>query len=214
MDFRSCCRRSKKWRTATGNGIFWGPSADRVLFLKRTKNKMMNEDLLALFFEACRRNDVVLARSLYTANPWLLTAQDAKGFSAVLIAVYNNAPDVAALLIEAGAPGDLPDASGNTALMGASFKGYPSLVLLLLNAGVAVDQRNGSGATALTFAATFGQMDIAAELLERGAALDLPDARGKTPIDHAVIQENEPMVRLLERYEQQRMGGAPGAENG
>lgn len=162
---------------------------------------------IAALFEACRRNDMDSVQQICEANPQLLSIQDAKGFTPLLIAVYNNAPDVVAYLLQKGAAADVPDVSGNTALMGASFKGYRNMVQELLNAGVDVNQRNGSGATALTFAATFGQMAIAEDLLEHGAALDLLDVRGKSPIDHAMIQENEPMVRLLEKYERQRLAG-------
>jgi hypothetical protein len=153
-------------------------------------------------FEACRRNDTDAVQQIITAHPELMSVQDAKGFSPVLIAVYNQAEEAAQCLLQMGAPADLPDASGNTALMGASFKGFTQLVSALLQAGVDINQRNGQGATALTFAATFGKMEVAEILLEHGAAWDVPDSRGKTPIDHAVIQENEPMVRLLEKYEQ------------
>ena len=158
-------------------------------------------DAVALF-EACRRNDTEAVAQMVDADPQLMSYQDVKGFSPVLIAVYNGAEEAARLLLQKGAPADLPDASGNTALMGASFKGYRNLVTALLAAGVDVNQRNTQSATALTFAATFGKMDIAEDLLEHGAAWDIPDSRGKTPIDHAVMQENEPMVRLLEKYEQ------------
>ena len=152
-------------------------------------------------FEACRRNDVATVQQICESNPELMSYQDAKGFTPVLIAVYNQSPDVVAYLLKQGAPADVPDASGNTALMGASFKGYRDMVKALLDAGVEVNQQNGNGATALTFAATFGQMEIAEDLLKRGASVHMPDVRGKNPIDHAVIQGNEPMVRLLERYE-------------
>ena len=90
--------------------------------------------------------------------------------------------------------------------MGACFKGYREIVNRLLDAGVDVNQRNFQGATALTFAATFGQLEIAEILLNRGAELDVRDVRGKSPIDHAVIQENLPMVQLLEKHLNQRRG--------
>lgn len=155
----------------------------------------------AALFEACRRNDMDAVKAICEANPNLMHVQDAKGFTPVLIAVYNQAPDVVQYLLQQGAPADVPDASGNTALMGAAFKGYGDMVKALLAAGVEVDQRNGSGATALTFAATFGRMEAAEILLQHGASVSIADSRGKSPIDHALIQENEPMLRLLERYE-------------
>lgn len=156
-------------------------------------------------FEACRKNDVATVQQICAGNPELMSYRDEKGFTPVLIAVYNQSPEVVAYLLQQGAPADVPDASGNTALMGAAFKGYRQMVNALLDAGVDVNQQNANGATALTFAATFGQMEIAEDLLKRGAALHIPDVRGKNPIDHAVIQGNEPMVRLLERYERAQL---------
>src|SRR5687768_13189206 len=91
-------------------------------------------------FEACRRNDTETVQQIIDTHPELMAFQDAKGFSPVLIAVYNQAEGVAQLLLQKGAPADLPDASGNTALMGAAFKGYRNLVAALLNSGVDVNQ--------------------------------------------------------------------------
>lgn len=167
----------------------------------------MNANAPNELFDACRRNDVANVSAICQQDSWYLGVRDGKGFTPVLIAVYNNAPDVVEWLLGAGAPADVPDQSGNTALMGAAFKGYKEMVSMLLQSGVDVNQRNGNGATALTFAATFGQMEIAEMLLENGASLDLLDGLGKSPIDHAMVQENEPMVRLLEKYEQMRMSG-------
>ena len=164
----------------------------------------MNHDLLHDLFEACRRNDRPAAEALLQQDPELLAATDARGFTPLIIAVYNGSPDVAEALLEGGAAPDAVDAAGNTALMGVAFKGYEALAQTLLDRGAGVDVRNGNGATALTFAATFGHLGIARALLQRGASLDLRDARGKSPIDHAVIQENEAMVALLLEYAEAR----------
>ena len=37
-------------------------------------------------------------------------------------------------------------------------------------------------------------------LLERGADIKAKDVRGKSPLDHAVIQENDSMIALLQQY--------------
>lgn len=152
------------------------------------------------FFDACRGGDLQQAEALFAADPALVNIEDARGFTPLIIAVYNNQPEVANFLMRNGANAASQDASGNTALMGASFKGYQSLVEKLLQAGADVNQRNYQGATALTFAATFGQLQIAEILLQQGADIFARDVRGKSPIDHAVIQENEPMVVLIESY--------------
>ena len=45
----------------------------------------------------------------------------------------------------------------------------------------------------------FGPKVDYAMLLKQGAVANLPDARGKTSLDHAIMQENEQMISLLEK---------------
>lgn len=159
---------------------------------------MMPEE--ALFFDACRRGDTALVEQLLQQNSSLVNIADHRGFTPLILAVYNEQPDVVALLLQRGANVEAQDAAGNTALMGVCFKGYTGIAEKLLAAGAGVNAINANGANALTFAATFGHLAIAEMLLRQGANVHQPDARGKTPLDHAFIQENEPMVRLLEQY--------------
>jgi len=156
-------------------------------------------DLATDFFEACRRNDIENIRLLYEKDPALVNTVDMRGFTPLILAVYNDAADVVDFLIDKGANLHAQDGSGNTALMGVCFKGYKDIAQKLLNAGVDVNQRNANGATALTFAATFGHLQIAEWLLEKGADINIRDSRGKSPLDHAYIQENDAMIALLER---------------
>jgi ankyrin repeat protein len=37
-------------------------------------------------------------------------------------------------------------------------------------------------------------------LLKNGADQSLKDSRGKTPLDHAILQENEEMIKLLQQF--------------
>jgi ankyrin repeat protein len=154
----------------------------------------------AYFIDACRRGDVNEVRQLCSMFPDLINAQDAKGFTPLIIAVYNHQVEVTAVLLENEADVNVQDFSGNTALMGTCFKGYADLAEKLLEAGADVNIRNGQGAPALTFAATFGQLEIAEKLMQKGAVIDFQDARGKTPLDHARLQENDAMVALIEKY--------------
>ena len=157
----------------------------------------------ALFFDACRRGDAAQVTRLYEHDQSLINIMDTRGFTPLILAVYNNQPQVVTYLIEKGAAVDAQDFSGNTALMGASFKGYTDVVQQLIAAGADVNLVNGNGATALTFAATFGQLQIAEILLHQGADVTVRDVRGKSPIDHAIIQENEAMVALLDNHYRQ-----------
>jgi ankyrin repeat protein len=154
----------------------------------------------ANFFDACRKGDKQQAERLFKSNPEVINAEDVKGFTPLIIAVYNNQPAVVDFLLKSGARADMQDLSGNTALMGVCFRGYQELVVKLLEAGVDVNQRNFQGATALTFAATFGHLDIADMLLKKGADINARDVRGKSPLDHAAIQENWQMVELIQQY--------------
>ena len=157
----------------------------------------MDTKELLFFLDACRRGDADDVAQMCSAFPQLINAADAKGFTPLIIAAYNNHTGVVQYLLEHGAAADAADRSGNTALMGAAFKGYAGVADVLLQHGADVHVRNGQGATALTFAATFGQVALAKKLLAAGADASVPDSRGKTPIDHARIQEHEAMLQLL-----------------
>jgi ankyrin repeat protein len=160
----------------------------------------MDSKEFAYFLDACRRGDAHEVTQLCQLFPDLINAADTKGFTPLIIAVYSNQAEVVSILLQNGADVNAQDRSGNTALMGASFKGYASLAATLIEAGADVNIRNGQGAPALTFAATFGQLDIATHLLRKGAITSFTDARGKTSLDHAVMQENEEMVALLQQH--------------
>jgi hypothetical protein len=151
-------------------------------------------------FDAARRDEREKVETIYAANPEAIHAADIKGFTPLILAVYNNSVDVVDFLLQKGAKTSGQDAAGNTALMGVCFKGYKELAKKLLDAGADVNERNTNGATALTFAATFGHLEIAEMLLQKGADTYIQDARGKTPLDHARIQENWPMYDLIEKY--------------
>lgn len=160
----------------------------------------MEENQLAYFFDACRRGDGDDVKKICELLPHLINTPDSKGYSALIIAAYNNQPEIVNLLLENGANVNAADAAGNTALMGACFKGFPEIAEILVQSGADVNQRNLQGAPALTFAATFGQLAIAELLLKNGAVTNLPDSRGKTALDHAHLQENTSMISLLQSY--------------
>ncbi len=151
-------------------------------------------------FDACRRGNKEEVERLYEMNPAVIHTEDYRGFTPLILAVYNNHPEVVDFLLQKGANPDIQDGAGNTALMGVCFKGYKDIALKLIEAGAAINMRNQNGATALTFAATFGHLQIAEWLLQKGADISLRDARGKSPLDHAYIQENDEMVALIERF--------------
>lgn len=171
-----------------------------ALYLCATKTTIIMSAITSDIFDACRKNDRTVAEKIYEQDSSVINSTDIKGFTPLILAVYNNSPEVVDFLLENGADVNAQDAAGNTALMGVCFKGYKDLAKKLIGAGADVNQVNVNGANALTFAATFGQLEIARLLLEKGADYDQPDLRGKTPYNHAIIQENIPMIELIEEY--------------
>jgi ankyrin repeat protein len=85
--------------------------------------------------DACRRRDVEQVANMIDANRSLVNTEDHKGFTPLIIAVYNNQQEVVKLLLRKGARADMQGFSGNTALMGVAFKGYTELAANLLDAG-------------------------------------------------------------------------------
>jgi ankyrin repeat protein len=82
-------------------------------------------------WNACREGDKTMVESLLKQGVSIDT-QDHKGFTPLILAVYNQQTDLVKYLLEKGANPNIADASGNTALMGASFKGYTEIAQLLL----------------------------------------------------------------------------------
>src|SRR5690349_1653087 len=109
----------------------------------------MESNELANFLDACRRGDTGTVTQLCQQFPNFINASDSKGFTPLIIAVYNNQPAVTAILLQNGADPNAQDVSGNTALMGACFKGNTALAEKLINAGAAINLRNGQGVSAL-----------------------------------------------------------------
>jgi hypothetical protein len=124
---------------------------------------------------------------------------DSRGFTALILAVYNDQLAAVAFLLKNGAKPNVADNSGNTALMGATFKGNLAASKLLVAAGADINQRNLNGATALIFAATFNRYEIATLLLNNKADKTIKDNRDKSALDHSLMQENKDLIQLLSK---------------
>lgn len=80
-----------------------------------------------------------------------------KGYSPLMISVYNGNYAASELLLERGADPNSSDLSGNTVLMGAAFKGDTELIKLLIQRGAQRDIKNHKGLTAEEWAGAFGR---------------------------------------------------------
>ncbi|XP_020686337.1 ankyrin repeat domain-containing protein 2B isoform X2 [Dendrobium catenatum] len=109
--------------------------------------------------------------------------------------------DVEALksALTSGADKDEEDSEGRRALHFACGYGEVECAKVLLEAGAAVDALDKNKNTALHYAAGYGRKECVALLLENGAAVTLQNLDGKTPIEVAKLNNQDEVLKLLEK---------------
>jgi ankyrin repeat protein len=176
------------------------------------------------FFELLRAGDTARLAAALDAEPSLAAARDPSGLSAVMWALYNRKPDVAALLLAKSPPLDLFEAAalgrseevqarlaqdsqaarayaadGFTALHLSAFFAHPAAAQALLAAGADVRAvaQNPSRVEPLHSAAAAGDVGVVALLLRAGADPNARQHGGFTPLHSAAMQGNLSLVRAL-----------------
>ncbi len=110
----------------------------------------------SLVIHASRVGNVEALELLYQLNPDTLNFADSRGFTPLIIAVYNDQAAAVDFLLSKNVDINSSDHSGNTALMGVVVKGHTYYVNQLLLCKADIDYCNYNGASALIFASTFG----------------------------------------------------------
>jgi ankyrin repeat protein len=150
------------------------------------------------WFDAARAGRIDILGALYDAH-YPLDAKTHAGYTALILAAYDEQPAALDYLLQAGADPCVGDRNGNTALMGALYKGELPIARRLLKTRCPIDQMNNAGETALSFAALFGRLEILPELVARGADPNHVDARGDTPLAIARKQGNAEAAAALRK---------------
>jgi ankyrin repeat protein len=183
-------------------------------------------DKISAFFDAIQNGNRASAEELLASDPSLLMARS-QGLSPVLAAAYYQEPEIAAWLVEMGAPLDIFEAcaagaaarveqlldqdpgllnafaaDGFQPLGLASFFGHSNLVKLLLERGAepSTPSRNGMGVTPLHSAAAGRHLEIARLLVDAGADVNARSGEGFTPLHSAAQNGQAELVRLLLNY--------------
>lgn len=152
-----------------------------------------------LLFEAARLGRTDLIAPLVTAGA-NVDARDARGFTPLILAAYNDHLDTVEELIALKADPCLPDRDqGNTAQMGVAFKGYDAIAARLVKAGCDVNTRNHAGQTALMMAALFARTEQIRMLRAAGADASLTDAAGRSAAAVAAAQGSDAIARELQK---------------
>ncbi len=148
----------------------------------------------AEFFRAIDIDDVGAVQSLL-ANGFDPNAVNAKGNSALYMALRDKSLKVAKLLIEQPKIKlDQLNPSDENALMIASLLGDRQLVQEMVERGAEI---NKPGWTPLAYAATNGHTQIVQYLLDHSAYIDAPAPNGTTPLMLAAYFGHDATVKLL-----------------
>lgn len=112
-------------------------------------------------FTLARSGDIhKLIRFLDSNRDTDINQRNHKGYSPLMISVYNGNNEASELLLERGADSNSSDFSGNTILMGAAFKGDAEMIKLLIERGARKDLKNHNGLTAEEWASAFGRKNV------------------------------------------------------
>jgi ankyrin repeat protein len=148
------------------------------------------------YFDAARKGRIDVINALLKAGA-PINARDERGYTALILAAYNDQPAMVDFLLAHGADACLGDSKGNTAQMGVAYQGYDEISQRLLAAKCDVNQANGEGQTALMMAALFGRTHQIDLLLSKGADPARHDASGHSAAQLAAAQGNAALAAKL-----------------
>ncbi len=123
-------------------------------------------------FEAVKKNDAALVRSLLEKRPELINVKDAEGYTPLHWAARATPAnlELIKLLIDRGAAVNDADRYGLAPLHYAALKGHREVVELLIKQGADLYQSTFSGKTAFELASEIGQKELADVLIANGAS--------------------------------------------
>lgn len=144
--------------------------------------------------DAARRGDADRVKTLLQRNPRLRHGRDFMGNTALIIAAACGHRELAALLLESGAPVDLHEAAaiGETRRVAAILDANPG----------SLDAFSDHGFTAIGLAAHFGRIETLRLLLDRGAEVNVVSKHpiGATPLIGALFgRQAEAAMLLIDR---------------
>lgn len=112
-------------------------------------------------FDFARIGDLRGFANIVSENPNLdLDAKNQKGYSALMLAVYNGEQLFCEALLRGGADVNSRDSIGNTVLMACAFKGNLKLLKLLLHFGAITTYENRTKMNVRDWAKMFKRTEI------------------------------------------------------
>jgi ankyrin repeat protein len=159
-------------------------------------------------FEAAATGNVARVSELLHDHPDMIRAWSPDGATALHFACFFRQPEVADILIRAGADVHVPAKGFGTVtpLHSAVAGRNPDAVEALLHAGAKPDVRQEGGYSPLHSAAHNGDARSTRLLLDHGADVSLKTDDGKTAADLATLRGHADIVDMLARHRE--AGGA------
>jgi ankyrin repeat protein len=112
-------------------------------------------------FDYARTGDLRGFANLLSSNSQLdINAVNERGYSALMLAVYNGEKDFCEALLRCGADVNSVDTMGNTVLMGAAYKGHVDTLALLLAYGANINLENRTKMNVRDWAVMFGRNEV------------------------------------------------------
>lgn len=179
------------------------------------------------FFDAVKAGSLDEVQRLVRGMPALAAARDGNGVSGIMLAAYHGQREVAAALVEMGAPVDIFEASalglvdriaallhedpacasafasdGFYPLGLAAFFGQLAAVRALIAAGADVHAtaRNAFKVQPVHAAAASRNLEILRAVLEAGGDPNVPQQQGFRPLHEAATHANREMAELLLKH--------------
>jgi type 1 glutamine amidotransferase len=151
--------------------------------------------------EAIAKGDIADVRLHLTANPESANKGGRPTSRPPLEqAVLRKKPEIAAVLLEAGADPNSTNASKRTPLHLAVERNSPDIVTALLKAGAKPNELDKDGWTPLHHAAAKNQLETSKALLDGGADPKTLSERGGTPLHEAAASGGKEIIALLLKH--------------
>lgn len=128
------------------------------------------------FLDAVERRDGSTATQILKAHPTVIDSKNAKGDTALIVAIRESDTHWTGFLLNQGASPNAPGSGGDTPLIAAARVGFDDAAKWLLDLGAKVDGTNRSGETALIVAVQQRNARLVKALLAAGADPDRTDA--------------------------------------
>ena len=151
-------------------------------------------------FEACVLGQADRLKAMLAAHGDLIGRYSADGFTMLHLAAFFGQPEVAEMLLAAGADANAEARNKMRVrpLHSAAAADKTRVALVLITHGADVKARQEGGFTPLHAAAQNGNLALVRALLDHGPEVSTPTDDGKTPLELAKERGHEEVVGLLQ----------------